>query len=95
MSCYNEEDIIEEVALDHRRQGCELVILDNWSSDTTWEILERLHELDLRGIDVHRFPDKAPTKASWQAILARKEEIALEQPGRWILHADADELRPL
>lgn len=93
MSCYNEEDIIEEVALDYRRQGCELVILDNWSSDTTWEILERLHELDPRGIDVHRFPDKAPTKASWQAILARKEEIALEQPGRWILHADADELR--
>jgi glycosyltransferase involved in cell wall biosynthesis len=93
MSCYNEEDIIEEVALDYRQQGCELVILDNWSTDTTWDIVERLHELDPVGIEVHRFPSEAPSKASWWAILARKEEIALQQPGRWILHADADELR--
>jgi glycosyltransferase involved in cell wall biosynthesis len=93
MSCYNEEDIIEEVMLDYRRQGCELLILDNWSTDTTWEILERLHELDPLGIEVRRFPDRAPSAASWRAILARKEEIALQHPGRWVLHVDADELR--
>ena len=93
MSCYNEEDIIEQVVLDYRQQGCELVILDNWSTDTTWEILERLHEFDPSGIEVCRFPTEAPSKASWRAILERKEEIALQQPGRWILHADADELR--
>jgi glycosyltransferase involved in cell wall biosynthesis len=93
ISCYNEEDVIEEVALDYRRQGCELVILDNWSTDTTWDILERLHELDPGGIEVDRFPSEASSKASWRAILARKEEIALQQTERWILHADADELR--
>jgi len=94
MSCYNEEDIIEEVMLDYRRQGCELLILDNWSTDTTWEILERLHELDPLGIEVQRFPDgAAPSVASWRNILARKEEIALQHPGRWVLHVDADELR--
>jgi glycosyltransferase involved in cell wall biosynthesis len=93
MSCYNEEDIIEEVILDYRRQGCELLILDNWSTDTTWEILKRLHELDPGGIEVERFPDRAPSAASWRAILARKEEIALQHPGRWVLHVDADELR--
>jgi glycosyltransferase involved in cell wall biosynthesis len=93
MSCYNEEDIIEEIILDYRRQGCELLVLDNWSTDSTWEILERLHELDPRGIEVQRFPDRAPSAASWRAILARKEEIALQHPGRWVLHVDADELR--
>jgi len=93
MSCYNEEDIIEEVVLDYRRQGCELLILDNWSTDTTWKSLERLHELDPDCIKVCRFPDRAPRKGSWRAILARKEEVALQQPGRWILHVDADELR--
>src|SRR5262249_397441 len=40
LSCFNENDIIEETVLDLFAQGCEVVVLDNWSTDGTWETLQ-------------------------------------------------------
>src|SRR5262249_50965149 len=94
VSCFNEEDIIEETVVDLSAQGCEVIALDNWSTDGTWEILQ---DLAIRRPDVlirlERFPSEPIIESSWREILARKEEIALEYVGSWIMHADADELR--
>src|SRR5262249_9794167 len=42
VSSFNEEDIIKDVVEDIIEQGCGLVVLDNWSTDGTWEILQSL-----------------------------------------------------
>jgi glycosyltransferase involved in cell wall biosynthesis len=93
LSAFNEEDVIKEVVEDLLEQGCELVVLDNWSTDGTWEILRKLQHISPSRLSVERFPTSPVVRSSWVDILARKEEIALQHAGRWILHSDADELR--
>jgi glycosyltransferase involved in cell wall biosynthesis len=93
VSSFNEEDIIKDVVEDIIEQGCELVVLDNWSTDGTWEILQSLQNSVPSQLSIERFPSKPVAQSSWRDILARKEEIALQHKGRWILHSDADELR--
>jgi hypothetical protein len=93
MSAFNEEDVIREVIEDLLEQGCEVIILDNWSTDGTWKILQTLQHTFVDRLTVERFPKTPVVRSSWVDILARKEEIALLHPGRWIIHADADELR--
>src|SRR5262249_11222051 len=72
----------------------QVIVLDNWSTDSTWEILQdvatRCPDALVR---LERFPSEPIIESSWREILAKKEEIALEYVGRWIMHSDADELR--
>jgi Glycosyl transferase family 2 len=93
LSAFNEEDVIKEVVEDLIAQGCESVVLDNWSTDGTWEILQSLQNIFCGQLSVERFPISPIVQSSWVDILERKEEIALQHAGRWILHSDADELR--
>ena len=93
LSTFNEEDVIKEVIEDLIAQGCEPVVLDNWSTDGTWEILQSLQNIFCGQLSVERFPINPIVQSSWVDILERKEEIALQHSGRWILHSDADELR--
>lgn len=85
---YNEADILPAVLrhLDH--QGCDVFVLDNWSTDLTPELLAML---DGR---IERWPAERPTIYDWTGILKRIEEIALERgQGRWVILHDADEIR--
>ena len=94
MSAYNESDVVAEVMQDLVEQGCDLVVIDNWSTDGTWEIIEQLRRSRPDRILSERFPSNGPSDYyEWQEILRRKEEIAAAYPGRWIIHTDADELR--
>ncbi len=93
LSCYNEQDVLEEVIEHWISEGCCLHVLDNWSTDQTWPLLlvaaERYGDL----ITIERFPSCEPASGSWEDILRRKEEIAEGHRGRWIIHTDADEIR--
>lgn len=93
MSCYNEADVLWEVIEHWIAEGCCLHILDNWSTDQSWQLLlaaaERFGDL----VTIERFPAREPASGSWQDILQRKEEIAAVHRGRWIIHTDADEIR--
>jgi SAM-dependent methyltransferase len=94
IAAYNECDVIEEVIDDLLAQGCEVVAIDNWSTDGTWEILQTLSGRYPSIIRLERFPASGATvHYEWHPILLRKAEIASEFPGRWIIHTDADELR--
>jgi SAM-dependent methyltransferase len=94
LAAYNEADVIREVADDLLQQGCDLVAVDNWSDDDTWEILRGLADEASSRVRVERFPPDGPAPHyEWRDILRRKEEVALGFAGRWIIHTDADELR--
>jgi len=92
IACYNEIDIIEAAIRSMIAQGLEVYLIDNWSNDGTFELLEILQsELNFK---LERFPDDGPAAVyDWTGLLSRKEEVALMYPGYWIVHGDADEIR--
>src|SRR5262249_53221869 len=91
LSTHNEADVVSEVIEDFVAQGCDVVTLDNWSNDSTWDILKLVARQNPSHVRIERFPSAGPTPVyEWQAILRHKENIAALFPGRWIIHTDAD-----
>lgn len=93
LSCFNEADVLDEVIAHWIGQGCDVHVLDNWSTDDGWAILQAAAQRFGPHLTVERFPAEQPVEGSWRAILARKEEIAFCHKGRWVIHTDADEIR--
>lgn len=93
MTTYNDHDIIEAIIRENDRLGYEQIIIDNWSSDGTWKIIENL-KVELNSIlDIKHFPDEGPTNDyQWKLMLDLKAKIALNFKGRWIIHQDSDEI---
>ncbi len=94
MSAYNEEDIIEQSITHLIGQGVAVHVLDNWSIDTTFEIIKKL-AAEHKNVTYERFPASKPKVPAyeWQKILARVEELAVACNYDWVLHYDSDELR--
>lgn len=93
MATYNDEDLAPQVMNDFLDGGIEVHVLDNWSTDETFERLVAISAAR-GGAKVERFPINGPTMYyEWRAILEKKEELAWQFPGRWIIHHDSDELR--
>ena len=92
IACYNEIDVIEQAIRSMIANNLEVYIIDNWSNDGTYELLQILsNEIKF---ELERFPFDCPSEVyDWTGLLARKEEIALSYPGYWIVHGDADEIR--
>jgi glycosyltransferase involved in cell wall biosynthesis len=85
---YNEADILPAVLRHLERQGCDIYVLDNWSTDLSPDLLAHL------GQNIERWPSERPTLYEWSDILTHIEEIALERGrGRWVIFHDADEIR--
>lgn len=90
ISTYNDCDIIEDIILEALKQF-DVYILDNWSTDGTWETIQRINNCGMIGKE--QFPHSGPCDDyEWRKILIRKEEIASKFSGRWILHQDSDEI---
>lgn len=92
VACYNEIDVIEAAIRRMLMQGVQVHIVDNWSNDGTYELLEILQsELSF---ELERYPNDGPAEVyDWSGLLSRKEEIAHQYQGYWIVHSDADEIR--
>jgi SAM-dependent methyltransferase len=89
---YNEADVIEETIAALADDGIEVYVIDNWSTDETYAIVERRFGNGVLGAE--RFPPAGPdTVYDWPAIIERTEELALELDADWYLHVDADERR--
>jgi glycosyltransferase involved in cell wall biosynthesis len=89
LATYNEERFLA-TCLEHLfRQGVEVYLIDNCSTDRTVEIASRYLGKGLMGIET--FP-RAET-FSWRPLLARKEQLAAELDADWFVHLDADEIR--
>ena len=92
MRTFNEEDIIADSIQHLLAQGCEVYLLDGWSTDRT---VERARAWMGRGLlEIEQFPPEGPIPFHPQlALLRRVERLAEEIDADWFIHIDADELR--
>jgi hypothetical protein len=89
LATYNEERFIGG-CLEHLfRQGIEVYLIDNCSTDKTVEIANQYLSRNLIGVET--FPREGIYR--WRPILERKEEIAATIDADWFIHLDADEIR--
>jgi glycosyltransferase involved in cell wall biosynthesis/exopolysaccharide biosynthesis predicted pyruvyltransferase EpsI len=92
MSSYNEEDVIVPVVEQLQRDKIDVYLIDNWSTDNTYQKAESLLGRGLIGLE--RFPPDAPSSTyDWKDLLRRKEELCQKLKADWFIHHDADELR--
>lgn len=89
---YNEDDIIEETIRHLYRQGIEIHVFDNWSTDNTYNTVEKL-VANGQCASVRRFPDRATNQYQWVRQLAETERFAATLQSDWVMHYDADEFR--
>jgi len=93
VATYNDADIAPQVVARLLDDSIDVHILDNWSTDGTFEAMRDL-SVGRRNLTVERFPEGGATPYfEWSPILRRKEHIAAQHPGRWIIHHDSDEIR--
>lgn len=92
MIAYNEADIIVPSISGLIEQGIEVYLIDNWSTDGTYDLALKLVGHGL--IAIERFPLDGPDSV-FRSKLAfrRKEQLASEIKADWFIHHDADEVR--
>ena len=94
ISTFNEEDMILETINHLLNQGIDVHVIDNWSTDKTYEKIEEKFSNNNR-VTLSKFPDKKEnaSKFDWGKILKHKQEIAKKSGYDWIIQHDADEIR--
>jgi glycosyltransferase involved in cell wall biosynthesis len=88
LATYNEERFIGACLENLFRQGIEVYLCDNESTDQTVPIAESYRGRGLIGIET------IPRAGiySWRPILERKEQLASTLEADWFMHVDADEV---
>ncbi|MBI4321781.1 MAG: glycosyltransferase family 2 protein [Chloroflexi bacterium] len=77
IAAYNEADIIVPSIRHLIDQGIGIYLIDNWSTDETYDLALQFRGRGVVGIE--RFPkDGPPQRYLWRALLARKDELAQE-----------------
>jgi len=91
MAAYNEEDIIVQSIKKWTDQGISVHILENWSTDATYDLAK---DLESRlPVTVERFPKDGPSKYfDWGAMLKRMETLSREIEADWFIRRGADEV---
>jgi len=92
MSAYNEEDIIVPCLQYLIKQGLEVYLIDNWSTDATVELASQF--LGKGVLAIEKFPQqRASTHYVWEDILSRIEQLTEEIEADWFVFQDVDEIR--
>lgn len=93
LATFNECDVIDRVLDPLRDDGIRVHVLDNWSTDGTFEAVSRRAAVD-PGLVVERFPADGPSGTfDLERILSRVEELAHASGADWVVNQDADEIR--
>jgi hypothetical protein len=91
IASFNEEDVIVPVIEQLHQNGIDVYLIDNWSTDGTYQRAQALLGRGLIGSE--QFPPSGPSETySWEGLLKRKEELSLELKADWFIHHDADEI---
>jgi glycosyltransferase involved in cell wall biosynthesis len=91
MHVFNEGDMLGETIRHLIDQGVSVHIIDNWSTDESWEIAGSFPE---NQVSRERFPLEGPSEHyEWYKQLEYSEQLAATLPYDWFIHYDADELR--
>jgi glycosyltransferase involved in cell wall biosynthesis len=97
MAVYNEEDIIYHSIKKLIEQKIHVYVIDNWSTDKTYDILLQYFKNNPYFLGCERFPFLQPNenenKFNLAQILEKKEQLANSLDADWFIHCDADEIR--
>jgi len=92
ISAYNEEDIIVPCLQYLIKQGLEVYLIDNWSTDSTVELASEFLGKGLLAIE--KLPQRRPSAHFvWEDILSRIEQLTEELEADWFVFQDVDEIR--
>ena len=93
MHVFNERDILIASVRHLLRQGIDVKVVDNWSSDGSYEEACRLATTEPR-VTVERFPPGGPSLYfDLKEIMSNVERIAAQRTHDWVIHHDTDEFR--
>ncbi len=92
---YNEKDIIESTIQHLIAQGIDVHIIDNWSTDGSFESIKKLSRKHSDRISYERFPHYKTSKYEWSKILKQVTTYAISKLDKydWVMLNDADEIR--
>jgi glycosyltransferase involved in cell wall biosynthesis len=90
IATYNEADLIAPVIDRLIQDEIEIYLIDNESTDGTYDIAHTYLGKGLIGLE--RFSPKNPADL-WYEILKRKEVLSQQLDADWFIHNDADEIR--
>jgi glycosyltransferase involved in cell wall biosynthesis len=89
MYSYNEADIIVPSLQRLINQGIEVYLIDNWSTDSTYDLAKQFEGRGLVGLE--RFPKQGPAQYfNLRDLLGRIEVLAREVDADWFIHNDVD-----
>lgn len=88
---FNEADILAETIRFLTGQGVHVHIIDNWSTDGSWEIAGSFPVMQ---VTKERFPPEGPSDHyEWYKQCEYSEQLSRQLPYDWFLHYDSDEFR--
>jgi len=91
MTVYNEEDVIGPAIDKLVGDGVGVYVIDNWSTDRSFEIARGFEGRGLAGLE--RFPEAPSDRFALQPLLRRVSAVAGTLKADWCIHHDADERR--
>ena len=92
LNTFNEEDIIIPTLQDLVDQGVDIYMLDNWSTDNTYDLAKTMLGKGLIGLE--RWPENGVDRYyDLEETLKAKERISQQIDADWFIHHDADEIR--
>lgn len=91
---YNEADILPWTVRHLLNQGIDVMLLDNNSTDASYDIARSFSVMYPDRVSVGRYPETPSDHTSWLDLLRITQRIALAQRGAypWMIHQDADEI---
>ena len=90
---FNEQDVLSEVVAHLISEGVDVHLVDNWSTDGSWELAQQLAEKYPKRVNAVRFPQESSAVYEWEKQLNFTVEQAAISSYEWIMHYDADEFR--
>lgn len=91
LPAYNEEDIIVPSLRYLIDQGISVYVLENWSTDATYELASQFVGKGVLAIE--RFPEDGPPRYhNWKDMLTRIEQLPKEIDADWFLLQGVDEI---
>jgi len=93
MHVYNEIDFIQESIEHLLNQNIDIIVLDNWSNDGTYEKILELKKKYSQALYIERFPNESTFYYEWENQLKKTEEISRTYDYDWFIHYDSDEIR--
>mgnify|MGYP001020690447 CR=1 FL=1 len=90
VTAFNEADVIRPTVQYLLDQGIDVVVIDNWSTDSTMDEIADL--VDGARVSVLKFPEDGPSGLyEWERMLEFVATAAAKVDSDWIVHHDADQ----